>query len=160
MGAIYGMIAPVVARLFGILKMNVVFSQIWSFMGVAGLFSPVIGVKLTKGSGVGIDPTRYVNCSIFTGVCFIVCSATLLIIRGYVNARDRMMEKEGHTDSDLADYTGVTVPFGSVFPLCLAKSHEKYKRVNKIIIITLYSFTFCKGHECKLFSLIRQVWKH
>lgn len=125
MGAIYGMIAPVVARLFGILKMNVVFSQIWSFMGVAGLFSPVIGVKLTKGSGVGIDPTRYVNCSIFTGVCFIVCSATLLIIRGYVNARDRMMEKEGHTDSDLADYTGVTVPFGSVFPLCLAKSHEK-----------------------------------
>ena len=95
------------------------------FYGVAGLFSPVIGVKLTKGSGVGIDPTRYVNCSIFTGVCFIVCSATLLIIRGYVNARDRMMEKEGHTDSDLADYTGVTVPFGSVFPLCLAKSHEK-----------------------------------
>ena len=90
-------------------------------------------------------------------MCFIVCSATLLIIRGYVNARDRMMEKEGHTDSDLADYTGVTVPFGSVFPLCLAKSHEKYKRVNKIIIITLYSFTFCRGHECKLFFFLNQA---
>ena len=67
-----------------------------------------------KRQWCGIDPTRYVNCSILQE-CFIVCSATLLIIRGYVNARDRMMEKEGHTDSDLADYTGVTVPFGSVF---------------------------------------------
>ena len=43
------------------------------FMGVAGLFSPVIGVKLTKAVVWGIDPTRYVNCSILQGV-FIVCS--------------------------------------------------------------------------------------
>lgn len=105
--------------------MNVVVSKIFIVMAISGLFSPVIGVALTKGEAVGVDPTRYVYCSVFTGVSFIVCATTLLILRGYIKARDHLMEKDGHTDSDLADYTGVTVPFTSVFANMFAKSKEK-----------------------------------
>ncbi|EER32518.1 hypothetical protein CTRG_04189 [Candida tropicalis MYA-3404] len=125
MGSVYGMIAPAIARSFGIQKMNVVVSKIFIVMAISGLFSPVIGVALTKGEAVGVDPTRYVYCSVFTGVSFIVCATTLLILRGYIKARDHLMEKDGHTDSDLADYTGVTVPFTSVFANMFAKSKEK-----------------------------------
>ncbi|KAL6453404.1 MCH2 Probable transporter MCH2 [Candida maltosa Xu316] len=125
MGAIYGMSAPLMARLFGIKKMNIVFAQAWTIMGVAGIWSPVIGVKLTSGSGAGLDPTRYVNCAIFTGVCFMACATALLLIRGYVKSRDKIMEEQGHTDSDLLDYTGVSVPFFSVFTHCFATSKEK-----------------------------------
>ncbi|RCK60420.1 putative transporter MCH2 [Candida viswanathii] len=125
MGAVYGMIAPAISRSFGLLKMNVVASKVYILLGVSGLFSPVIGVALIKGEAVGVDPTRYVYCSVFTGVSFVVCASTLLVLRGYIKARDHLMEKDGHTDSDLADYTGVTVPFTLVFANIFAKSNEK-----------------------------------
>ena len=125
MGAVYGMIAPAVARAFGIQKMNVVASKINILLGVSAIFSPVIGISLTKGDAVGVDPTRYVYCSVFTGVSFVVCATSLLILRGYIKARDHLMEEHGHTDSDLADYTGVTVPFTSVFMNIFSKSNEK-----------------------------------
>ncbi|RCK56358.1 putative transporter MCH2 [Candida viswanathii] len=125
MGSVYGMIAPAIARSFGLLKMNVVVSKIFIVMAISGLFSPVIGVALTKGEAVGVDPTRYVYCSVFTGVSFIACATSLLILRGYIKARDHLMEKDGHTDSDLADYTGVTVPFMLVFANMFSKSKEK-----------------------------------
>ena len=104
--------------------MNVVVSKIFIVMAISGLFSPVIGVALTKGRLlVSINKICILFC--FTGVSFIVCATTLLILRGYIKARDHLMEKDGHTDSDLADYTGVTVPFTSVFANMFAKSKEK-----------------------------------
>ena len=125
MGSVYGMISPAIARAFGIQKMNVVASKINILLGMSALFSPVIGMSLTKGKAVGVDPSRYVYCSVFTGISFIVCATALLILRGYIKARDHIMEKHGHSDSDLADYTGVTVPFANVFGNIFAKSNEK-----------------------------------
>ena len=115
MGSIYAIIAPLMAQMFGIRKMNIVFGKVWCIMGVAGVFSPVIGVKLVRGSGANVDPTSYRNCSIFTGVMFVACATTMLIIRGYLKARDEIINKDGLADSDHVDTTQVTVPFLSVF---------------------------------------------
>ncbi|KAG7662359.1 uncharacterized protein J8A68_004130 [[Candida] subhashii] len=117
MGAIYGMIAPLIARLFGLKKMNLVLANVWCFLGIAGLFSPVIGIKLKHGEGGFVDPTQYVDCSIFAGVSFMCCALTLLIIRGYIKARDYMLAQRGgdSKDTDFSDYTGITVPFTQVF---------------------------------------------
>jgi len=115
MGSIYAIIAPLMAQMFGIRKMNIVFGKVWCIMGVAGVFSPVIGVKLVRGSGANVDPTSYRNCSIFTGVMFVACATTMLIIRGYLKARDEIINEDGLADSDHVDTTQVTVPFLSVF---------------------------------------------
>ena len=115
MGSIYAIIAPLMAQTFGLRKMNVVFAKVWTFMGIAGIFSPVIGVKLVKGDGAGVDPTSYRNCSIFTGVMFLACATTMLIMRGYLKARDRIVSKDGKVDSDKVDITQVSVPFVDVF---------------------------------------------
>lgn len=124
MGSIYGMIAGVVARTFGLRKMNVAFSMIWTIMGAAGLFSPVIGIKLTKGNGAILDPGLYINCSIFAGVSFLACAGSLLLLRGYIKARDHL-QVDQHTDSDQGDYTGINVPFKLVITSCFKTSHEK-----------------------------------
>ncbi|EGW35230.1 uncharacterized protein SPAPADRAFT_58435 [Spathaspora passalidarum NRRL Y-27907] len=126
MGAIYGMMAQLIARLFGLKKMNVVLSNVWCLLGVAGVFSPVIGVKLKRGGGGFVDPTQYVNCSIFTGCSFIACATTLLIIRGYIKARDQILhESEDHKDSDYGDYTGVSVPIRKVFTHIFSNDLQK-----------------------------------
>ncbi|KAK6201464.1 monocarboxylate transporter [Scheffersomyces amazonensis] len=122
MGSIYGMLAPAVARTFGIRKMNVTFSMFWMIMGVAGLFSPVIGIKLKQGGGGIVDPTQYVNCSIFAGCSFLACTIALVILRGYIKARDLISEKG---DSDYMDPIGITVSARAVLTSCFKTSHEK-----------------------------------
>ncbi|KAI3405876.2 hypothetical protein KGF56_001484 [Candida oxycetoniae] len=125
MGTIYAIIAPLLARIFGIKKMNVVFGQLWSIMGVAGTFSPVIGVKLIQGSGTTVNPGSYRDCSIFTGIMFFACATLLLFIRGYIKARDRVINTENNIDPDHAEITSVTVPFLDVFKSLFARSSEK-----------------------------------
>lgn len=92
-------------------------------MGISGIFSPVIGTTLIVGSGNTVDPTQYRYCSVFTGVSFLVSAASLIVLRGYIKARDLMYSD--HTDSDNSDYTNVTVPFGKVLTSCFKTSHEK-----------------------------------
>ncbi|KAK6462318.1 monocarboxylate transporter [Scheffersomyces coipomensis] len=122
MGSIYGMLAPAVARTFGFKKMNVTFSMIWMIMGVAGLFSPVIGIKLKRGEGGFVDPTQYVDCSIFAGVSFLAAALCLLLLRGYIKARDFLSEQG---DSDNMDPIGLTVTPMAVITSCFKASHEK-----------------------------------
>ncbi|KAI5951380.1 hypothetical protein KGF54_004454 [Candida jiufengensis] len=114
MGTVYAVIVPIVARTFGLAKMNVVFAQIWTLMGIT-----------VKGSGAQVDPTSYQNCAIFAGVMYIAAGCFLLTLRGYLKARDHIFEKEGHVDSDYQDYTSVTVPVLEVFKKVFAKSREK-----------------------------------
>ena len=122
-GSIYGMSAPVAARTFGLKKINVAFSMLWILMGISGIFSPVIGSTLIAGSANTVDPTQYKYCSVFTGASFLASAASLILLRGYIKARDLMHTE--HTDSDNSDYTHVTVPFWKVLTSCFKTSHEK-----------------------------------
>ena len=125
MGSIYAIFAPLIARIFGLQKMSIIFGQIWAIVGVAGLFSPVIGVKLTKGSGAEINPSSYRDCSIFTGIMFLACATFMLIIRGYIKARDRILVEKGDEVTDMRDAESITVPVGDVLKLVFARSNEK-----------------------------------
>ncbi|EGV64589.1 hypothetical protein CANTEDRAFT_120262 [Yamadazyma tenuis ATCC 10573] len=102
MGSVWGTIAPILSSLVGIKKMNIAFSQLWIVLGMSGVVSPVIGVALVKGSGGHVDPTQYVNCSIFAGVSFFACSICLYLLRGYMLARNKIILKmhSGSQDMD------------------------------------------------------------
>lgn len=88
MGTIWGTVAPLLARLVGLKKMNIAFSMLWSLLGMAGIASPVIGVKLVRGSGGEVSAGAYRNCSIFAGVAFAVCALCLFLIRGFILGRE------------------------------------------------------------------------
>ncbi|CAI5757307.1 unnamed protein product [Candida verbasci] len=101
MGSLYVIIAPLIARCFGINKMNMIFAYTWFFLGLSGIFSPVIGLKLTTGSASGYDPTRYVDPAIFSGVVFLASGVSLLLIKGHLTARDyELNAKETLLDTD------------------------------------------------------------
>lgn len=107
MGSIYGACAPMVARIVGLKKLNVAFCMLWVCLGASGLASPVIGVGLVTGSSEITSPTQYLHCTIFAGVSFFACSASVLLLRGYVIARDRL---SSHIDSDTGGHLDVRVP--------------------------------------------------
>jgi MFS family permease len=123
MGTVYGIVSPMAAKSFGMARMSIAFSNFWSILGMAGIFAPVIGLELKKGGGNFLDPTQYLNCQIFTGICLLGTAAFLLFLRGFLKARDHMLESLG--DSDKIDYSQVSVPFTLAIANCFAKSHEK-----------------------------------
>jgi MFS family permease len=91
MGSIFGTIAPMVARLVGIKKMNIAFSNLWVLVAVGSLVAPVIGASLVEGSGGVVDPKQYVYCSLFAGVSFMLCALCLFLLRGYILGRDKVI---------------------------------------------------------------------
>lgn len=117
MGSIYGTMAPAVARLVGLNKMNVSFCMLWVFLGASGIASPIIGVSLKTGGGNVVDPTQYVYCSVFAGVSFAACSVALLLVRGYILGRDTLVDAE--SDSDFGGHLSVKVPLLLTFQNCL-----------------------------------------
>jgi MFS family permease len=116
MGSIYGTVAPSIARLVGMNKLNVTFCMLWMFLGGAGIASPVIGVSLKTGGGGFVDATQYVYCSVFAGVSFAVCALSLLLLRGYVLGRDTLVDAE--SDSDYGGHLSVRVPLGLALRSC------------------------------------------
>lgn len=109
MGSIYGILPVIVARLVGLKKLNVTFSMIWLFVGGAGIASPVIGLVLTTNS---IGPDKYTHCIIFAGCSFAVSALCLIILRGYIIARDKIANGESDPDMGQLHYT---VPFHQPF---------------------------------------------
>lgn len=109
MGSVYGACAPMMARIVGLQKLNVSFCMLWVCLGVSGLASPVIGVALVTGAARITSPTQYLHCSIFAGVSFFACSASVIFLRGYIIARDRI---SAHIDSDSGGHLDVRVPPG------------------------------------------------
>lgn len=123
-GSIFGILSTGIStKTFGIKKMPNAFSNFWAMVGAAGIASPVIGLQLKTGAGGIDDPKQYLNSQIFSGVCFIVCATFLLFLRGYIKARDHILDSQ--EDSDKMDYTLVKVPFLNAISSCFSKSHEK-----------------------------------
>ncbi|CAN3373812.1 hypothetical protein DIURU_004328 [Diutina rugosa] len=91
MGSIFGMLAPSCARIWGDEVMRYSFSNQWALLGISAVFSPPIGTSLTKFSGGEVNPKSFQDCSIWVGVCYFVSVTMLLLIRGYVKARDGLI---------------------------------------------------------------------
>lgn len=96
MGAVFGTIAPILAQNFGLKRVNVSLCMLWTFLGMAGIASPVIGLSLKTGSGGLVSPQQYLDCSYFSGASFFACSLSLLVMRGYLIYRSSI----AHVDPD------------------------------------------------------------
>lgn len=123
-GTIFPTCAPIVARLTGISKMNVSFCMLWTFCGLAAIFSQLIGSSLTSGKG----STQYQHTAIFSGVSFFAAATTILVLRGYVIARDKIIlsiEKETSEEFDVNRLVYVTVPPLDVFKHCFSWTKKR-----------------------------------
>jgi MFS family permease len=106
MGSVYGMLSPVLQRVYGQKKLLSIFSKLWMIVGVAAIFSPVIGIKLTSDSVATVDPTSFLHCSIFAGCSFVGASLFLLLLRGHINAREhKIHESNQYAQGDLTPIT-------------------------------------------------------
>ncbi|CAH2354627.1 probable transporter Mch2p [[Candida] railenensis] len=88
-GTVFSTSAPIVARLVGLPKMNIGFSMMLLFWGVAGIFSQLIGTSLTSGH----SSTQYQHTAIFAGCVFFASAIAIVILRGYIIARDELAEQ-------------------------------------------------------------------
>lgn len=107
MGSVYSMTPVICARLVGIRKMNVCFSMVWISMAAAGICSPVIGVALATHKG----HDKYLYTTVFAATAFAVAALSLLLLRGYINARDEIAAEAGDEDDIDMGQLKYTVPF-------------------------------------------------
>lgn len=113
MGSIYSMTPAICARLVGIRKMNVCFSMLWISMAAGGICSPVIGVALATHPG----RDKYLYTTVFAATAFAASALSLLLLRGYINARDAIAGDD-EVDPDLGQlkYTvSFYLPFRHLF---------------------------------------------
>nr|QFR37154.1 MFS transporter [Cyberlindnera americana] len=103
MGSIWVVIAPISARLVGLRKLEVAMCMIWVVIGVFGMVSPVIGIKL-RGSapeGSQYDVSQYKYPAVWCGVVYLVSSICLWFMRAYLIVRDQEAERSSsHEDND------------------------------------------------------------
>lgn len=122
-GIVFGILSSGIStRAFGMKKMPIAFSNFWALVGVSGIVSPVIGLELKRGEGGISDPHQYLNSQIYSGICFLACASFLLLLRGFIKARDLILQST--EDSDKIDYTHVKVPFKKAILSCFKKSYE------------------------------------
>lgn len=114
MGSVFATTPPILTKLVGLKKVGVGLCMSWTFLGLAGIASPVIGLTLKTGNHGYVDPTQYLHCSIFAGVSFVCCALSLLVMRGYLIARKEIAE----TDADQG-HLHLTVPVLAPFKNCL-----------------------------------------
>lgn len=117
MGTIYATMPPLLAKLVGVRKVGVALCLAWIFLGLAGIASPVIGIALTSSSPQATGGNQFLHCSIFAGCAFTASSVVLLIMRGYVCAREKLA---GDSDPDMG-HMHIYVPPYAPFKHMLAK---------------------------------------
>lgn len=111
MTAMFPTIAPITGRLVGMKKLNVTFAMSWMFVGIASVFSEIIGVSLTSGS---VDPSTYRNTAIFAGCTFFAAGTAMVFLRGYLAARDAL---EGQSETEMEPFR-LKVPVAAALGLC------------------------------------------
>lgn len=114
-GCIFPTTAPITARLVGLPKLNVGFCMLWIFVGIASIFSEPIGASILSELPSGkLDPALFKNTAIFAGCSFFACATSMVIMRGYITAKDKIIESSEVNEDDI-EVLDLTVPFKDVF---------------------------------------------
>lgn len=101
MGSIWVLLAPISARLFGLRKLAITLGTFFAIVGVIGVVSPIIGIKLRATAADGkYSPTQYRSPAIYCGVVYIASAVLLWFIRAYLIARDEIVEKHSQSLED------------------------------------------------------------
>ncbi|AQZ10448.1 hypothetical protein BZL39_B03730 [Zygosaccharomyces parabailii] len=91
MGTIWTTIGAIVARVVGLRRMGLAFGLVWVSIGAFGIVSPIIGLVLRSGQGT--KPTDFKRTCIFAGFGYFGASLFQWLLRGYIIARDRKIER-------------------------------------------------------------------
>lgn len=94
----------------------------WVIVGISGIVSPIIGIKLrsTPPDGAQYSPTQYRNPAIYCGIMYFMSSVMMFLLRGYIIARDDLAHKSGsHIDND---ETKIQVKSTDWMKHCLSKA--------------------------------------
>lgn len=114
-GAVFPTSTPVIVHLVGLERVNVAFCMLWTFFGVASIFGEPIGVCLTDLLPNGnLDPNLFKKTAIFAGCSFFACATIMLFLRGYLIAREKIIEKLYSVEKSV-DRLDITVPVRDVF---------------------------------------------
>ncbi|KAG7881367.1 hypothetical protein KL938_003497 [Ogataea parapolymorpha] len=97
MGTIWITQPSMAAHIIGLRKMGIALSLSWVATGVFGFLSPILGIALKKDGPQ--RPEQYQNAAIFVGVCYFAAGVMLVILRGWLIARQEITP--GHTDEQL-----------------------------------------------------------
>nr|QFR37176.1 MFS transporter [Cyberlindnera americana] len=102
MGSIWVVLAGIGARIAGLRKLDVALSMIWFLVGIFGMVSPVIGIKLRgqPPSGASYDPSQYKYPAIWCGVTYLISGLAMWVLRGYLIARDAQVEQQVNAFED------------------------------------------------------------
>ncbi|KAH3686415.1 hypothetical protein WICPIJ_002594 [Wickerhamomyces pijperi] len=125
MGSMWVLLPPISARLFGLRKLAIILGTFFSIVGVFGVFSPIIGIKLRSTPADGkYSPTQYKAPAIYCGVVYIASACLLFFVRCYLLARDQVIESHpnAHEDNDEL-HTKVTM--GEIFGKVFSKSPKR-----------------------------------
>lgn len=124
-GAVFPTTAPIIVRLVGLRKVNVAFCMLWVFFGAASIFGEPIGVGLIDLLPNGnLDPKLFKKTAIFAGCSFFACATSILLLRGYLIARERIMEKLC-ADEKFVDRLDIVVPARDVISNLFAWPDKK-----------------------------------
>ncbi|ODV95052.1 hypothetical protein PACTADRAFT_50876 [Pachysolen tannophilus NRRL Y-2460] len=132
MGSIWVVMATITTRIAGLQKMGACMSTAWTIVGIAGIVSPVIGVKLreTRSSGE-VDPSQYLHPSLFVGFSYFGACLSLFVLRGWLIARDEILMEIEKEDEEAGEDTGAEL-FITVPPLRAARCCLKLKGLKKV----------------------------
>lgn len=125
-GYIWGAMGAIIPRIVGLKKASVAFGMSWMSIAAAGIVAPIITLSI-KGDlpkGVLVDKTRYEMPAVFTGVSFLIASLSLMLLRGYIIARDNLGLSD--MDPDHANELFTHVPLSAAF------SHSFVLRPKKV----------------------------
>lgn len=93
-GSIWLSLSPITSRIFGLKSLRNALNMLWTTVGISSVIAPIIGLELrgTPSNGSLYSPTQYINTAIYCGSTYFLSVLCLWIIRGYLIARDEIIE--------------------------------------------------------------------
>lgn len=110
MGTIWLTMAGINASITGLKKFGIAMSVSWVASGIFGFVSPVLGIALKK-TGPN-RPEQYQPTAIFTGLCYFMAGVSLLIVRGWLIARNCKIAEKSKLSED--DILRIKVPMAEI----------------------------------------------
>ncbi|TID31244.1 hypothetical protein CANINC_000187 [Pichia inconspicua] len=111
MGTIWLTMAGINASITGLKKFGIAMSVSWVASGIFGFVSPIIGIALKKSGP--IRPEQYQPTAIFTGLSYFMAGISLLVIRGWLIARNAKLQTKTKLSED--DILAISVSFSETF---------------------------------------------
>lgn len=117
MGTIWLTMAGINASITGLKKFGIAMSVSWVACGIFGFVSPIIGIALKRPGPT--RPEQYQPTAIFTGLSYFMAGVSMLVVRGWLIARNSKIENKAKLSED--DILKISVSFKETLQNMLAR---------------------------------------